>query len=439
MEYNYITFHKIITLLQEFQEGNPMINSFGYGNLVDFGKNVSGSTVVYPFLFVVPLSITYDENTTTYQVTLIFADRLNDNLDNEVDCISDSSLNARNFLSQIKRGNLGDYFDITLPQQAQPFLERFNDNVAGVALDANIVVFEDINACPPYPTPTPSSTPGLPTPSVTPTSTVTPSVTPTNTVTPTVTRTPNATPTITPTPSSTPAPGTPLALGALWWVDFTDASTLTINSGAIGVAIDKISGVQFASYPGTSGPFYNPIGYNGVSGTAQSNAVFLTPPPVYSAISSYTWFGYVLDNPTLQRGGKMFVATDGGNWPGGTAFSLMFDNNINPYPPGPVWRFQNRTSSGGAIQLDTNIAIGAWTSVAMRSYNSGSNVVFEVWENGSIISSGTTAGSVYSATTPYFQLMFDGGIDFSTEQFFFNKKLTDTEMGEMFTYLNNKY
>jgi hypothetical protein len=120
--------------------------------------------VVYPFLFVVPLSITYDENTTTYQVTLIFADRLNENLDNEVDCISDSSLNARNFLSQIRRGNLQDYFDITLPQQAQPFLERFNDNVAGVALDANIIVYEDINACPPYPTPTPSPSPQPPVP-----------------------------------------------------------------------------------------------------------------------------------------------------------------------------------------------------------------------------------------------------------------------------------
>ena len=235
MEYNYITFHKIITLLQEFQEGNPMINSFGYGNLVDFGKNVSGSTVVYPFLFVVPLSITYDENTTTYQVTLIFADRLNDNLDNEVDCISDSSLNARNFLSQIKRGNLGDYFDVTLPQQAQPFLERFNDNVAGVALDANIVVFEDINACPPYPTPTPSSTPNNPTPSVTPTSTVTPTVTGTPNVTPTNTATATNTPTVTSTPTNTPSGGLPPGVYA-----FAVSTGSTQGNACININIDVV-------------------------------------------------------------------------------------------------------------------------------------------------------------------------------------------------------
>ena len=51
----------------------------------------------------------------------------------------------------------------TLPAQAQPFMERSNDNVAGVALDLNVVILEDINACVQYPTPTPSQTPSQPT------------------------------------------------------------------------------------------------------------------------------------------------------------------------------------------------------------------------------------------------------------------------------------
>jgi hypothetical protein len=269
----YITFHKIISLLQEYQEGNPMINSFGYGNLVDFGKNVSGSTVVYPFLFVVPLSITYDENTTTYQVTLIFADRLNENLDNEVDCISDSSLNARNFLSEIRRGNLQDYFDITLPQSAQPFLERFNDNVAGVALDANIIVYEDINACPQYPTPTPSSTPNQPTPSQTSTPTVTPTITRTPDVTPTNTATPTITPTNTNTPTVSPTGGLPPGVYAFavstgstqpnacssstinvtlygnkqFWFDYNPSDTLYLNTG-----LTIPAGTYFAKYAPTN-------------------------------------------------------------------------------------------------------------------------------------------------------------------------------------------
>ena len=96
----YITFHKILDYLQEWVDGSPIMNSFGYGNLVDFGKNISGTTSPnYPFLFAVPQAITYDENTTTYQLTLIFADILNTDVDNEKDCVSDMSLQARRFLS----------------------------------------------------------------------------------------------------------------------------------------------------------------------------------------------------------------------------------------------------------------------------------------------------------------------------------------------------
>lgn len=206
----YLTFHKVLDKLQEYQEQNPALNSFGYGNLIDFGKNVSGQTVQYPLMFVVPQSVQYDENTTTYQLTVLIADRLNDTLDNEKDAISDCSLIARNLLSVIKRGFLQNYFETILPAQALPYLERFNDNVAGVALDLSLIVYEDVNACVEYPSATPSNTPTN-TPSSgavspTPTETTTQTPTPTPTISETPINTPSETPTNTPseTPSNTP-------------------------------------------------------------------------------------------------------------------------------------------------------------------------------------------------------------------------------------------
>lgn len=207
----YLTYHKVLDKLQMFQQNYCCLNSFGYGNLVDFGKNVSGQTIQYPYLYVVPQSISYDQNTTTYQLSCIFADRLNESMDNEKDAVSDMSLAARQLLSEIWRGNLQDYFDAQLPVNAQPFMERFNDYVAGVALDLNIIVMEDINACeqwqvtpiPPSPTPTNTATPTV-TPTNTPTNTVTPSITPTNTITPSITPTNTSTPTPTPTIPLTP-------------------------------------------------------------------------------------------------------------------------------------------------------------------------------------------------------------------------------------------
>ena len=58
----YTTFHKVLDYLQYYQEQSPLLNTYGYGNLVDFGKNISGNSVNYPFLFVVPQSIEYQEN-----------------------------------------------------------------------------------------------------------------------------------------------------------------------------------------------------------------------------------------------------------------------------------------------------------------------------------------------------------------------------------------
>jgi hypothetical protein len=107
--------------------------------------------------------------------------------------------------------------DIEMPVQAIPFFERFGDHVAGVALNTNIVIFEDINDCNYYeepPVPSPSPTPSI-TPTTTPTvtPTTTPTETPTNTPSVTPTETPTNTPTntTTPTPTLTPTPTDPRA------------------------------------------------------------------------------------------------------------------------------------------------------------------------------------------------------------------------------------
>jgi len=427
----YVDFHKVLDILQSFQENNPRLNSFGYGNLVDFGKNVSGTTVVYPFLFIVPLSIQYDENTTTYQVSAIFADRLNEDLTNEKDCVSDMSLCARDLLSQIKRGDLFDYFETILPAQAQPFMERFNDNVAPTP-----------SQTPDQPTPTVTTTPSV-TPTYTPTASVTPTVTPTNTQTPTQTSTPGLTPSMTPSPTATASIINPQTLGALWWIDFTDAATLTLAGSNVATATDKIASIVFtADTGGGGGPVYNATGYLGISGDVRTNATQLqNASGDYGSFNEYTWFLRMYDDATSQRGGKMIAATNNGvSWPAGLAFLTFSDNNLFPYPPGPVWRAFMRLNSGGQMTLDFNTTFSAWTDVAVRVYNSGIGSELEVWENGSIIASTSNpTDPAVNVNNPIFSLMFDGGIDFTTEQFFFDRKLTNGEMAQVFTYLTNKY
>jgi hypothetical protein len=103
-------------------------------------------------MFITPQTISYDENITTYGLQVIFADRVNEDLSNQKDVVSDMSIEAKRFLSAIKRGirtytYMYNNFDITLPVSAVPFMERFNDHVGGVVLNLDLIIFEDINAC----------------------------------------------------------------------------------------------------------------------------------------------------------------------------------------------------------------------------------------------------------------------------------------------------
>jgi hypothetical protein len=146
MEY-YISYHKLINLLQEVQQSSPRLQSFGHGDIVYFSETISGDTTLYPYMFVTPLLITYNESTTQYQFSILFADIVNTDLSNEIDVISDMSIEAKNFIAAIYRGQLFDKIDVVLPGTATPFMERFNDHTGGLALDITLTIFDDINSC----------------------------------------------------------------------------------------------------------------------------------------------------------------------------------------------------------------------------------------------------------------------------------------------------
>lgn len=166
----YVTYHKILDFIKNYQEQAVGLNSFGHGDLVYFATTNSGTTV-YPLVFVTPQQITYDENITQYQLSIIFGDIVNTDLSNQEDVLTDMSIQAKRFISQFKRGQFIEKMDITLPVLSTPFIERFNDHIGGVVLDCQITVFEDLNACDYYePSPTPTSSP---TPTPTPTCPVT--------------------------------------------------------------------------------------------------------------------------------------------------------------------------------------------------------------------------------------------------------------------------
>jgi hypothetical protein len=368
------------------------------------------------------------------------------------------------------------------PSSAATMESQYDIWISGNEDNANIIFAPD-EPNPASPTPTPSVTP-------TQTPTQTPTVTPTGTNTPT----PTLTPTNTPTPSTTPAcpcrdysvssgglsgtanyidcqgnpqsqfvPGfgtrtfcacqgsvsaptlfitdlgpcatDPSDLNALWWIDFTNSGSVIDNSGFITQATDQISAVPFTAATST-GPIYDPIGYSGLSGTAQTYIAGLTNPSSQypTPLTGFTWFGYVYDDATTQRGGTLIRAI---YTPGFPFFMWSLDDTGNAPPE--IWRFTiNLTNS--TQTLDFDFTYGSWTPIAILAYNDTSNrVLIQIYVNGVQVKSAVILSDSLINTPINYSLMFNGGVDFCTEQFFFDRRLDFSEISQMFSYLNNKY
>ena len=275
-----------------------------------------------------------------------------------------------------------------------------------------------------YPSPTPSIT-ASPTPPPSPTMTMTPTTT------------------MTPTPSGIPVIN-PATLNAMWWIDFTNSSTLTLNppnNNRVFVADDLIANVPFSVEDGNTnnGPMYYPTGYLGVSGMTVENASpLVNPTSTYTSHhNGFTWFGFIDDdNQGSQRGGAFVEGYDGTNFPTGTRFFYVRDLNNPPN----IFYTQVKLQSGGDLQLGFDLSTTGWTAIAVRAYQQSGDVFLEVWENGTQIASTSAVGqSLYILSNHFYRLMFDGGLDGNTEQFFFDKKLNNSQLSQMFNYLSNKY
>lgn len=281
----------------------------------------------------------------------------------------------------------------------------------------------------PVPSPTPSSTPAV---------TVTPTAT--------VTQTPSTTPTMTPTPSSTPPIVNPSTLGALFWLDFTDSASLTLNNLGGGQytienAVDQIGAVNFSATTGSPGniPFYEPTGFNGVSGcTFNSNGN-----PIENALGTYTtpmsawtFFAYVKDDGT-QQGGQTWEVWDGlRNAPGVIRPGFLINDAATTYS----WKFRGKASDNQDVDVNYDISANTWVAVAGRVFEESGQTKVEFWEDNVLEDSSIGGvGGPYTSTDQQHALVYGGGTDRMTECFFFDYKLSDAQMTQMFNYLSNKY
>ena len=278
---NLKTFTDDFRILSDYHK---QIQSYGFGKMDEFTywnemrlkeDNTSFNSPYYPYFYVIPNDVIQKFGFMEYKFTFIVSDIIQRSLENQVDVLSDTLQIMDDILGQFRLsvtnslGNFNELYYLNTPIVCTPFLEKYDDLLGGWVAEITIEVKTPLDRCDapfnsfvsPTPSPTPTNTPGLvtptqtPSPTQTPTNTATPSQTPTNTPTPsitssqtptpTTTRTPTPTPTNTGTPTptpTTPPPFDPLSLGNLqhWYVSTSGATSSSwTNSGLLGGSINQ--------------------------------------------------------------------------------------------------------------------------------------------------------------------------------------------------------
>jgi hypothetical protein len=299
-------------------------------------------------------------------------------------------------------------------------------------------------------TPTPSVTPTL-----TPTTTSTPTVTPTQTETPTNTPTPTLTPTNTATLTPSPTSGyvDPATLGATWWSQYSNSAFLNLTTpaygsyeGYINYVIDGVDGSTF--FQNAANGLWEQTAYSAAtpnfSGAAVTNGFSVTR--LINQNGDYTgnttdWTFFARIKYNNARAGfteEVINVSDIAYGDPLRWYQIKVPQYGNVLEI-DVWSDPN--TANGFCVLTPPLTSGVWTNLAIRSYwDPGFSLyVVEYWENGVLIPPTAATFVIPSAPVGGPRQQQWAPLDFCAEQIWWNRKLTNGEMSQMFNFLTNRY
>jgi hypothetical protein len=242
--------------------------------------------------------------------------------------------------------------------------------------------------------------------------------------------------------------------GLTWQVDFTNQSSLIISTDGFGnPQIDKATNLSnpslFFSGISNSEPLYVYSGFSnalGFSGTAQANGgnTLTNKLGDYGSYTDYTMFFMV--NNTGGTTNQFVTSPNDPNYLGQSQGYDWFEarTEINPPTYGTAGFFyRTRTTTSTTNDLRASGDTNNWYVVGTRVYQSGSDIITDIWIDGVLTATTTTTSqTLITAVDPIFFITgrqnYPGDILY-TEALFYDRKLDNTEMTDNFDYFNQKY
>lgn len=150
-------YYDILDKLRVSLEANPSISTVTEGDLLDVDL---AKQTIFPLSHIIIQNATFEQQTITFNMNILFMDLVDFNKDdprttpfqgnnNEQDVLNTMLAAANKLWSDLSRGDLyTDKYQISGTPTAEPFVERFDNQVAGWDLTISISIPNtDISVC----------------------------------------------------------------------------------------------------------------------------------------------------------------------------------------------------------------------------------------------------------------------------------------------------
>lgn len=140
--YNIMTLYSLINQLRNISLRLPNVNTAMYGDVFELNSKPNN---VYSVFFITETDHIIRENTTEYQLTLYYIDRLFEDKSNVLDIHSTGIQVLAKIINILNYEN--DNIDIDFNINATTFEQKFSDYCAGVYVNLNVIVNNEISLC----------------------------------------------------------------------------------------------------------------------------------------------------------------------------------------------------------------------------------------------------------------------------------------------------
>jgi hypothetical protein len=149
-----VNFKQLIQDLSGIAYYHPQISSFGFGEVSQITMDIeTKKEPKYTKMYVVPGNVTLAQNQLLYNFSIIILDRVNEDLSNQRDVMSDTLEICKDLFTILYQSYTASFGGFTLDYEVQwnsnviPFLERYETVLAGWTINLQIQQPFDYNRC----------------------------------------------------------------------------------------------------------------------------------------------------------------------------------------------------------------------------------------------------------------------------------------------------